>query len=79
MEKKSAGNIEPLMMMLDMDHDGMLNVSELKALLEMSGAPPSQADMLLGMLMGFDADKNQKLDKTGKQIILFLLQLLFTF
>merc|ERR1711942_11155 len=61
-QKKDADSIKPLMMMLDTDHDGMLNVDELKALMAMSGAPPSQMGMLLNMLMGFDKDNNKKLD-----------------
>ena len=55
------------MLVLDQDHDGMLNADELKVLLSIGGAPADQLDQYVSILMMFDTDKNGKLDIKGKQ------------
>ena len=57
------------MLLLDQDHDGMLNADELKVLLSLGGAPADELDEYVPIIMMYDADKNGKLDIKGKQFL----------
>ena len=58
--------MELAMLVVDLDHDNMLDVDELKMLMSLAGTPADQLDQLVAVMMNFDADKNGKLDMKGK-------------